>query len=209
MLEPTPLRNRFLCSFGNRSPGKRERPPLLVDEHLDPVRIVKIFRGGVARTADGQSRHSTTGMLLQQLDQPFHMARIHLRLIPLHVDHQILVCQIELQARMSHTIGSSGEISRSDHRLAAKSCHDLGKNLSIGSDDHPIHVWNLKTEFINVANQRPAGLVSQQLLRKSQRGQTRRDDDHLRHGMRISVTGAPVHQSSGGSARSTDTDPQK
>ena len=137
------------------------------------------------------------------------MARIHLRLIPLHVDHQILVCQTELLARMSHAIGSSGKVGRSHHRLAAKSCHDLGESLSISSDDDPIHVWNLKTEFINVANEGPAGLVSQQLSRKSLRGQTRRDDDHLRHDMRISLVGAPVHQSSHGSAPSNDTDPPK
>ena len=139
-----------------------------------------LTHAGLASCSGDEHRRSERGhagrrILLQQLDNPVDVLRRHLRLVALHVHHDLSPRQLAGDFR--HPVGTARAVGARHDEVAAEALH-LGGNLSmIGRHEHAGRTLGGAGRLIGVLQECLSGLAQKHLPRQPRGAVTSRDDD--------------------------------
>ncbi len=102
------------------------------------------------------------------------------RLIPLHIDNNVVVVPTALRRHLGNPVGAAGMIAAREGDGVTLRLHNIGDAGIVGSDDN-LHRPALAGRLGDAYHHRLAGNISERLAGQARRSVTRRDNDAKAH----------------------------
>ncbi len=160
-----------IAMVGDQRAREIERPPPRAKHDLHKVGVRRIVARALERRGDGGNIGPRRGH--EEFDCSVDRFGLDLRLIALDVDHDI---RLELLGNLCQATGAIGMIGSGQDRHAACCLDRCDDALVVRRDDDRIERARLSRLLKNMDHQRPTRGSSEDLLGKSARSESCRDD---------------------------------